>query len=67
LVSLITSFDVRLDDTGRGGPLWDESLRTASTQCYSEDLAEVSVPIAPEGWTVVISCDRLVSTDKPVQ
>jgi hypothetical protein len=67
LVSLVTSFDVRLDDTGRGGPLWDESLRAATAQCYSEGLAEVPVPTAPEGWTVAIPCDRLVSTVKPAQ
>ena len=67
LTSLVTSFDVRSGDTGRGGLLWDESLRTATAQCYSEDLAKVPVSIAPDGWAVVISCDRLVSTDGPVQ
>jgi len=67
LVSLVTSFDVRVDATGRGGPLWDESLRTATAQCYSEGLAEVAVPTAPEGWTVAIPCDRLVSTNRPTQ
>lgn len=67
LVSIVTSFDVREGNSGRGGPPWDESLRTATAQCYSEDLTEVPVSIAPEGWTMVISCDRLVSTDKPAQ
>lgn len=67
LVSLVTSFDVRVDDTGRGGPLWDESLRTATAQCYSQGLAEVPVPTAPEGWTVAIPCNRLVSTDRPTR
>ncbi|HEV7400588.1 MAG TPA: hypothetical protein VGN84_10010 [Solirubrobacterales bacterium] len=67
LVSLVTSFDVRVDDTGRGGPLWDESLHAATAQCYSEGLAAVPVPTAPEGWTVSIPCDRLVSTVKPVR
>lgn len=67
LVALVTSFDVRSGDTYRGGPPWDQSLRTATAQCYSEGLTEVSVPIAPEGWTVVIACDRLVSTDRPAQ
>ena len=67
LVSLVTSFDVRVDATGRGGPLWDESLRTATAQCYSQGLAEVPVPTAPEGWTVAIPCDRLVSTDRPTR
>ena len=67
LVSLVTSFDVRVDATGRGGPPWDESLRAASAQCYSQGLAEVLVPTAPEGWTVAIPCDRLVSTDRPTR
>ncbi len=67
LVSLVTSFDVREGATGRGGPPWDDSLRTATAQCDSEDLAEVPVSIAPEGWTMVISCDRLLSTDRPTQ
>jgi hypothetical protein len=67
LVSLATSFDVSVDDTGRGGPPWDESLRTATAHCYSEELAEVPVSIAPEGWTIVISCDRLVSTERSTQ
>lgn len=67
LVSLVTSFDVREGHSNRGGPPWDESLRTATGQCYSEGLAEVSVPIAPAGWTVVVACDRLVSTHKPTQ
>lgn len=67
LLSLVTSFDVRVDATGRGGPLWDESLRNATAQCYSQGLAEVPVPTAPEGWTVAIPCDRLVSTDRPTR
>jgi hypothetical protein len=67
LVSIVTSFDVREGNSGRGGPPWDESLRTATAQCYSEDLAEVPVSIAPEGWTMVISCDRLVSTAGPTR
>jgi hypothetical protein len=61
-VSLVTSFDVRTGDTGRGGPPWDESLRVATAQCYAEALVEVPVSIAPEHWAVVIPCDRLVST-----
>jgi len=63
LISVVTSFDVH-GGSDRGGPPWDESLRTATEQCYSEDLAEVSVYTAPEGWSMVIPCDRLVSTDK---
>ena len=47
LTSLVTSFDVRSGDTGRGGPLWDESLRTATAQCYSEDLARSPSPSRP--------------------
>lgn len=59
LVSLVTSFDVR-GDFGRGGPPWDESLRTATARCEAKDLAEVLVSTAPEGWTMTVSCDRLV-------
>ena len=67
LVSLVTSFDVRVDDPGRGGTPWDASLRTATAQCYSEHLTRVPVSIAPAGWAVVIPCDRLVSTKGPPQ
>lgn len=67
LVSLVTSFDVRSGESGRGGPPWDESLHTATAQCYAEDLVEVPVYIAPKDWTMVISCDRLVSTRRPMQ
>jgi hypothetical protein len=60
LVALVTSFDAR-GEIGRGGPPWDESLHTATAQCEAKDLAEVPVATAPEGWTMLIACDRLVS------
>lgn len=63
LTALVTSFDVR-GENGRGGPSWEEGLHVATAQCFSEDLTEVPVPIAPEGWTTVISCNRLVSSDR---
>jgi hypothetical protein len=59
LVALVTSFDVR-GEFGRGGPPWDESLRTATVRCEAKNLAEVPVSTAPEGWTMTVSCDRLV-------
>jgi Na+-translocating ferredoxin:NAD+ oxidoreductase RnfA subunit len=62
LVALVTSFDAR-GEIGRGGPPWDESLRTATAQCKAKDLAEVPVATAPEGWTMLIACDRLVPED----
>jgi hypothetical protein len=62
LVSIVTSFDVR-GEIGRGGPKWDKSLSAATARCEAKDLAEVQVFTAPQGWSVPISCDRLVSTD----
>lgn len=63
LTSLITSFDVH-GDHNRGGPPWDESLRIATAKCYAEHLSEVPVYIAPKDWTVVLSCDRLVTPNR---
>jgi hypothetical protein len=59
MVALVTSFDAR-GDFGRGGPPWDESLRTATAECEAKGLAEVQVATAPEGWMMTIACDRLV-------
>jgi hypothetical protein len=61
LVSIATSFDVNAA-TNRGGPPWEASLHTATAKCEAEDLAEVPVFVAPEGWTMTVSCDRLVSS-----
>jgi hypothetical protein len=60
LVALVTSFDAR-GEIGRGGPPWDESLHTATAQCEAKSLAEVPVATAPEGWTMIVPCERLVS------
>ena len=59
LVALITSFDVR-GEIGRGGPPWDEGLRTATARCEAEEVAEVPVATAPAGWTMTVSCERLL-------
>jgi len=61
LVSIATSFDVNAA-TNRGGPPWGESLDTATEECEAEALTEVPVFVAPEGWTMTVSCDRLVSS-----
>jgi hypothetical protein len=60
LVALITSFDAR-GEIGRGGPPWDESLRTAAAECEAKNLTEVPVATAPEGWTMLVSCDQVVT------
>lgn len=64
LVALVTSFDAS-GNLGRGGPKWDESLRASTASCEAKNLTEVPVPISPEGWTITVSCDRLVSTGGP--
>lgn len=64
LVSIVTSFDVNAA-TDRGGPPWEKSLRVATARCEVEERAEVPVFVAPEGWTMTVSCSRLVSTDGP--
>jgi len=61
-VSIVTSFDVNAAPY-RGGPPWDEAVRTAAAQCEAEGLAEAPVSTAPEGWTMTVSCDRLGSSD----
>ncbi|HVY78090.1 MAG TPA: hypothetical protein VG898_06260 [Solirubrobacterales bacterium] len=60
LASIVTSFDVR-GVIGRGGPPWDESLRSATAKCEAKGLAEAPVSTSPEGWTVTVSCTRLTS------
>jgi len=60
LVALVTSFDAR-GDIGRGGPPWDESLHTAAAECEAKNLTEVAVATAPEGWTMLVSCDQVVA------
>jgi hypothetical protein len=60
LVSIVGSFDVNAAPD-RGGPPWSESLRTARAECAAGNLAEAPVSVAPEGWTMMVSCDRLVS------
>jgi hypothetical protein len=60
LVSIVTSFDVR-GEIGRGGPKWDKSLNAATARCEAKGLAEVQVFTAPQGWSVPVACDRLVT------
>ena len=60
LVALVTSFDAR-GEFGRGGPPWDESVRTAAAECEARNLTEVEVATAPEGWTMLVSCDLVVA------
>lgn len=66
LTALVTSFDVR-GTIGRGGPHWDNAVRAATVRCETKDIAEVQVYTAPEGWSVPVSCDRLVSSNDPVR
>lgn len=60
LVALVTSFDVSVG-SGRGGPQWGDSLDEAAAACRAEHLAEAPVFVAPAGWSMPISCDRLES------
>lgn len=60
LVALVTSFDVSVG-SGRGGPQWGDSLDQAAAACRAEHLTEATVFVAPEGWGMPISCDRLES------
>ncbi|HEU4906798.1 MAG TPA: hypothetical protein VFT19_11890 [Solirubrobacterales bacterium] len=60
LVSIATSFDVNAA-TNRGGPPWKDSLDAAAAECRAKKLAEAPVFVAPEGWTMTVSCDRLVA------
>ncbi|HEX5762927.1 MAG TPA: hypothetical protein VFY04_07385 [Solirubrobacterales bacterium] len=61
LVSLVGSFDVNAAPD-RGGPPWPESVDAARAECAAKDLAEVPVFVAPEGWTMTVSCDRLADS-----
>ncbi len=62
LVSIVTSFDVR-GEISRGGPPWDESLRTSAAECEAKHQTEVPVATSPEGWVMNVSCDDLTSAN----
>ncbi len=63
LVPLVTSFDVAAGEA-RGGPPWDDSLKSAAGSCEVRHLDEIPVYTAPAGWTMNISCDRLIAAEK---
>lgn len=64
LTSVAYSFDVKAAPD-RGGPKWKTSLDAAAAQCEAKGLTEVAVLVAPEGWTMTVPCDRLLSTGGP--
>lgn len=66
LVPLITSFGVDAGDA-RGGPPWEDSLKAAAGSCEARDLDEIPVYTAPAGWTMNISCDRLIAAEGGAQ
>jgi len=63
LTSIVTSFDVSRNETDRGGPPWDDAVRTATAECEAKNLTEVPVYTAPAGWAVAVSCRSLVPGD----
>jgi hypothetical protein len=64
LVPLITSFEVGAGvGDARGGPPWDDSLKAAAGSCEATGLREIPVYVAPAGWTMNISCDRLIAAE----
>jgi len=54
------SFDVA-NGIARGDPAWDEALQSAAATCVPDDEAVAVVPISPEGFGVVLPCDRLTA------
>lgn len=66
LVPLITSFGVDAGDA-RGGPPWDDSLKAAAGSCEARHLDEIPVYTAPAGWTMNISCGRLIAAEGGAQ
>lgn len=64
LVSVAYSFDVKAAPD-RGGPKWKASVDAAAAQCEAKGLTEAPVLVAPEGWSMTVSCDRLVSASAP--
>ncbi len=62
LVPLITSFSVDAGDA-RGGPPWEDSLKAAAGSCEARHLDEIPVYTAPAGWTMNISCERLIAAE----
>jgi hypothetical protein len=50
-----------IDNQRTQGPSWSAALATASARCSAPSPIAVEVPIAPQGWSVEVPCDRLPS------
>lgn len=57
-VALVTSFG---GNAHREMPSWHASLIAGAAECRKQDIAEATVFITPEGWTMTIPCQRLES------
>lgn len=57
-VALITSFGGTSDPNA---PSWRAGLEAGAAECRQRDLAEATVFITPEDWTMTIPCQRLES------
>jgi hypothetical protein len=57
-VALVTSFG---GNAHREMPSWHASLIAGATECREQAVAEATVFISPEGWTMTIPCERLES------
>jgi hypothetical protein len=60
---LLIGAALTLIDARRGGPPWNDSLKAAAGSCEAKHLAEIPVYVAPAGWTMNISCDRLIAAE----
>jgi hypothetical protein len=59
-IGLVTSFDVR-NDAARGTPPWDEALSAAASTCVADRLSDVTVPVSPPPFGVLVPCERIES------
>ena len=44
----------------RSGPIWADGLEAAEASCHEYPLVPAEIPIAPEGWAVVLDCEHVI-------
>jgi hypothetical protein len=59
-MAVVIAFSFSATNLRSKGPNWSTEVRNARVACEDAPSAAVSVPIAPRGWYVPVSCSELV-------
>jgi hypothetical protein len=60
LLGMAISFDVH-DSAARGTPSWSDALDAAAAECRRAGPEEVTVPISPTSFELVLPCSKVPS------